>query len=197
MNTIIKSVIELDYIQYEKYLTSDEISSIVEDFEAPFGDQEKVKMVMKATPIDQLHPKYHPKAEINTRESIYQFSVDIHLMNPFDETVDAMVLQMQLKAFISYTIDENFKLYSEAKEIEAEFTKIDAYFKTRTTEKNLNDRLQFIRPFAIGYLNSILDEGIEIPIPEDYKEYIKDPRVRHFEHFLFIDAEFDYNKPKT
>lgn len=92
LNTIIKSVIELDYVQYEKYLSSDEITSIIEDFEQPFGDQDQVKMVIKATPIDQLHPMYHPKAEINTRESIYQFSVDIHIMNPFDESMDAMVL---------------------------------------------------------------------------------------------------------
>ena len=51
-------------------------------------------MVIKATPIDTLHPKYHPKAEIKSKESIYSFSVDIHIMNPYDDTVDAMVLQM-------------------------------------------------------------------------------------------------------
>jgi hypothetical protein len=90
---------------------------------------------------------------------------------------------------MSYTIDSDFKLFSEAKEIEAEFTKIEAYFKTSTTKKNLNGRLQFIRPFAIGYLNSILNEGLEIPMPSTYKDLVKDPRVRHFEHYLFIDAE--------
>ena len=92
LNTILKSVIELDYIQYEKYLTSDEITSIIEDFENPFGDCDNVKMVIKATPIDTLHPMYHPSAVINTRESIYSFSVDIHIMNPYDEKIDAMVL---------------------------------------------------------------------------------------------------------
>ena len=96
---------------------------------------------------------------------------------------------MQLKAYISYTIDNDFKLLTQAKEIEAEFTRIDAYFKTRTTKTNLNDRLQFIRPFAIGYLNSILDAGIVIPLPQNMTEYIKDPRIRHFNHYLFIDAE--------
>jgi hypothetical protein len=35
-------------------------------------------------------------------------------MNPFDDTIDAMVLQMQLKAYVSYTIDNDFKLYAEA-----------------------------------------------------------------------------------
>jgi hypothetical protein len=52
MNTLLRSVIELDYVKYEQYMTSDEIASIIEDFETPFGDYEDVKVVMKATPID-------------------------------------------------------------------------------------------------------------------------------------------------
>lgn len=154
-------------------------------------------MVIKATPIDKLHPKYHPKAEINSKESIYSFSIDIHLMNPYDSTVDAMVLQMQLKTYISYKVGNDFKVYAEALEIEAEFTEIDAYFKTRITKTNLNDRLQFIRPFAIGYINSILSKGIDIPIQSNYTQYIKDPRVMHHDHYLFIDAEVDYDAPNA
>ena len=94
VNTILRSLIELDYIEYERVLSSDEITSIIEDFEEPFGNHGEVKMIIKATPIDGLHPNYHPKAIINKKESIYSFSVDIHIMNPFDDTVDAMVLQM-------------------------------------------------------------------------------------------------------
>jgi hypothetical protein len=37
-------------------------------------------------------------------------------------------------------------------------------------------------------LNSILEEGIDIPVPHNVTEYIKDPRVRHFNHYLLIDA---------
>ena len=35
-------------------------------------------------------------------------------MNPYDDTVDAMVLQMQLKTFISYHINNNFTIIAEA-----------------------------------------------------------------------------------
>jgi hypothetical protein len=62
LNTILRSVIELDYVQYEKIMTSDEITSIIEDFEEPFGDHDGVKLILKATPIDSLHPMYHPQA---------------------------------------------------------------------------------------------------------------------------------------
>jgi hypothetical protein len=92
LNTFLRTMIDLDYIYFEKILTSDEINSIIEDFENPFGDQEEVKVIMKATPIDTLHPMYHPNAVVNAEESVYSFSVDIHIMNPFDDTVDAMIL---------------------------------------------------------------------------------------------------------
>ena len=38
LNCILTSLIKLDYLKYEKILTSDEISSIIEDFVDPFGE---------------------------------------------------------------------------------------------------------------------------------------------------------------
>ena len=52
-------------------------------------------------------------------------------MNPFDDTVDAMLIRTQITAYISYTIDSNFRLFSHAEDIEAELTELDSYFKTR------------------------------------------------------------------
>lgn len=134
MNTILRSMISLDVLDYEDYLTSDQILALIEDFEEPFGDQEEVKMMIKATPLDTIHEQYHPRVTINPEESIYEFSLDIHIMNPYDDTVDAMVLQTQIKAYISYTIDNDFMLYSHATDIEAELTELDSYFQTRATQ---------------------------------------------------------------
>jgi hypothetical protein len=62
-------------------------------------------------------------------------------MNPFDETVDAMILRIQISAFISYSISDDFKLFAYAEDIEAELTELDSYFKTRSTKHSMNDRL--------------------------------------------------------
>ena len=42
MNTILKTIIDLDYINGNKTFNSDEIQSIVPDFEQPFGTQDKI-----------------------------------------------------------------------------------------------------------------------------------------------------------
>jgi len=85
-------MIDLDKLDYEDYLTSDQILALIEDFEEPFGDQDEVLMVIKATPLDKIHERYHPKVTITPEESIYEFSLDIHIMNPFNIEIDAMVM---------------------------------------------------------------------------------------------------------
>jgi hypothetical protein len=92
MNTVLRSMIDLDKLDYEDYLTSDQILALIEDFEEPFGDQDEVLMVIKATPLDKIHERYHPKVTITPEESIYEFSLDIHIKNPFNIEIDAMVM---------------------------------------------------------------------------------------------------------
>ena len=86
-------------------------------------------------------------------------------MNPFDKTVDAMVLTCQLTASMFFEIDDNFKMSGKAEDVQIEFVNIDAFFKTLVTKEKLNSRLSVLQPIILGYVNSILDKGIEIPIP--------------------------------
>jgi hypothetical protein len=62
-------------------------------------------------------------------------------MNPLDEKWDAMVIRIQITAYISYSISDDFKLFAFAEDIDAEITNLDAYFKTRSTKGTMNDRL--------------------------------------------------------
>ena len=63
INSAMKTIIENDFFHYERNMTSDEIeSTIISDFETAFGDQDKVLIKLKATPLDGLHPNYHPRA---------------------------------------------------------------------------------------------------------------------------------------
>jgi hypothetical protein len=53
INTILKSIVELDWFLYERNMTSEEISSIlIPDFETTFGEQDKVLIKIKQTPIE-------------------------------------------------------------------------------------------------------------------------------------------------
>jgi hypothetical protein len=45
----------------------------------------------------------------------------------------------------------------------------------------------------IGFLNVKLQKGIEIPVPANVTQFIEDPRVRHFENYLFADAKVNFD----
>ena len=86
-------------------------------------------------------------------------------MNPFDKTVDAMVLTCQFTASMIFEIDNNFSLSGRAEDVQIEFVNIDAYFKTAINAKKLNGRLGVLQPIILAYINSLLVKGIDIPIP--------------------------------
>lgn len=66
--------------------------ALIDDFDESFGEIERTKMMIKATPLETIHTRYHPRVTITPEESIYEFSIDIHIMNPNDDKVDAMLM---------------------------------------------------------------------------------------------------------
>jgi len=57
--------VELDWFTYERNMTSEEISSIlIPDFEIPFGEQEKVLIKIKQTPIENQNADQYPKISL-------------------------------------------------------------------------------------------------------------------------------------
>lgn len=55
INSLLISVVELNVIKYGMNFTSDQIQSIIADFEVPFGEQDDVLMEFKATSLENLH----------------------------------------------------------------------------------------------------------------------------------------------
>jgi hypothetical protein len=47
---------------------------------------------MKASPIDELNG-YKPSVSIDIYATIFQFRGDVHIMNPFDSSIDSIVIQ--------------------------------------------------------------------------------------------------------
>ena len=58
-------------------MTGDEIATIIEDFEHFFGEHEWVKVVLKATPLDQLDDDKLPTVTLSRDESKFNFYGDI------------------------------------------------------------------------------------------------------------------------
>ena len=102
--------------------------------------------------------------EITKDEVFFKFRGDIHIKNPYDTSIDAMVLTVQLKTYVKFSVNEQFKLFCEAEWTDVEFVDMKSYFRTGATLKNLNDRLEFVAPIAVGYVNSLFVNGITLPL---------------------------------
>ena len=190
LNSVLNSFVNSKKLLYNTTITSDQVEGVIDDFFDPFGEQEEVLLIFQATPTT----KFKPKVTIDPYQTSFAFQADIHIMNPFDKTVDAMVLTCQFTASMIFEIDNNFTLSGRAEDVQIEFVNIDAYFKTAINAHKLNGRLGVLQPIILAYINSVMNKGIQIPIPQNIMDYIKQPRIRTFENYLFIDAQPDFSK---
>jgi len=51
----------------------------------------------------------------------------------------------------------------------------------------------------IAFVNKALDDGFQLPMPKNEARIVKQPRIRMFDKYLFIDAQpiYDYGSKHT
>lgn len=69
-------------------------------------------------------------------------------------------------------MNEEFKLFCEAEDVDVSFVGMKSYFKTGATLKNLNDRLKLVAPIAVGYVNNLFVDGYVLPIPQNVTQFL-------------------------
>lgn len=52
----------------------------------------------------------------------------------------------------------------------------------------MNGRVGVVHAFMIAFVNKALDDGFQLPMPQDNARIVKQPRIRMFDKYLFIDA---------
>lgn len=190
MESILVSVVENQWLTYNSSMDSDKVSIIIPDFEDTFGEQDQVKV--------QLHTNknYPPSISIDETKCEFKIECDAHFKNPFDDSIDSMIMRLELTAQVSFDVDEDFTLVGSADDVDLKVVEIEPYFRTRTNKDNINDRIGMLKIFAIGLINSQLMKGMSIPIPQNITKYIKNPTVQTFSNYIFIDTEPDFSSIK-
>mmetsp|Transcript_6694 Transcript_6694/g.10754 ORF Transcript_6694/g.10754 Transcript_6694/m.10754 type:complete len:152 (+) Transcript_6694:917-1372(+) len=141
LNSLITSLVKLDYFDFNYTVTDDELAIVLSDFTKPFGHSDEGVLVnIKATPMDEKHADYQPNVQIGEKSTNLLFRADIHVKNPFDEDIDAAVLECQVEATIEFDIDKEFMLTSKADKIKIEFKDFNPFFKTEMNLHKLNER---------------------------------------------------------
>lgn len=89
-------------------------------------------------------------------------------MNPFDNTIDAIVFSCHLKANLNFRVGDDLSLYMHADDLDANIVEMYSYFKTKASKDKINGKMNIIKTFVIGYLNLVFEKGFKIPIPNNY-----------------------------
>ena len=101
----------------------------------------------------------------------------MHVMNPFDNTMDAIVFSCHLKANLNFRVGDDLTLYMHADDLEANIVDMSSFFKTSVSKDKINDKMNLIKSFVIGFLNWVFEKGFKIPVPNNYSNCVKDPKV--------------------
>ena len=56
----------------------------------------------------------------------------------------------------------------------------EPYFLSRATTKQINSKIILIAPFISSYINNLLDKGMELPLPKNITQHIKNQKVTSY-----------------
>ena len=193
LTSFLKTIIDLKSLNYTFNVTSEQVQSVIDNFDKPFGDSQTVLMKIATTPSNESEPTVTVSHDV----SKISFEIQIHVMNPFDSSVDAVVMKAKITPSVMMSVRSDYKLYMELQEdMELQFTEAKAFFKSALNKDQLNTRINFVKPILVAFINSKLMDGIALPIPAQYKSIIKNPKVLSFDHYLTVEFEPDFTQQK-
>ena len=119
--------------------------------------------------------------------------VNLHIQNPFaDREMDAVRITIDLEATIRMNIMPDFKITGKVHDLKTKMHDFKAFFWTYATKESLDSQLSFLDPWAISYINNLLNEGLELPLPEWIITPMTKPRFKQYDGYWLFDSE-----PKT
>ncbi len=74
---------------------------------------------IKQTPIENKNQNQYPKISLKSEDSTLEFNLDMHVMNPFDNSIDAIVFSCHLKANLNFRVGDDLSLYMHADDLDA------------------------------------------------------------------------------
>ena len=74
--------------------------------------------------------------------------------------MDAVELLVEMVATMEMDIREDYKISGEVIDLVSTIKDFKTYFYSHTTQEGLDARLSFLDPWAISYLNNLLDIGL-------------------------------------
>jgi len=87
-------------------------------------------------------------------------------------------------------VDNKYHVTGKLEDIDMRVRDFKPYFLTKTTKEKLESQMQFLEKFAgQSYVNKILSEGLQIPVPDLIISTMDQPRVTAYDGYIIFDSE--------
>ena len=73
--------------------------------------------------------------------------------------------------------------------IKTEVMEYVPYFNSRSNKKGLDASLAILDPWAVSYLNNMLDQGLQMPLPDWLLAPLNKPRFKQYQGYFLFDSE--------
>ncbi|CDW85088.1 lipid-binding serum glycoprotein family protein [Stylonychia lemnae] len=190
LGKMIEAAVELDFFKY--YIanqTTDNIDSIISEFEDSFGRHDDNSILMEGIKNMTLH---RPTVKVETDKTTIEFYAEVHILNPFEKSYDVAQVDMKLTSGIKFKINSDFMITGYLDTLNMDVVQFLPFYNTTTQAKDIKTRVGFLGPLIQSYCNQKLDDGLQIPIPDSLKKYIKNQKVYNKHGYLLMDADIDF-----
>ena len=185
MQSLINASLELQWYDLNQTMNGDALNNYIKGFSIAYGDFTEIEIKIKPVAGSQ-------RVTFNSEDGLATLTclINLHVENPFaDRHMDAVTLDIELVANMRIDITPDYKVTGMVEDLTTEIIDFKPYFHSYTTEKGLSAQLAFIDPWAISYLNNLLQQGLDLPLPEWLIAPMTEPRVETYDGYILFDTE--------
>ena len=106
--------------------------------------------------------------------------------------MDVVRLSVELTAQVRMNIRPDYKISGKVEDLKTNITDFKTFFFSYATIESLTTELDMLDYWAISYMNNLLDQGLELPLPEWIIGPMTKPRFKQYNGYWPFDSE-----PKT
>lgn len=185
MQSLINASLELQWYDLNQTMNGDALNNYIKGFSVAYGDFTDIEIKIKPVAGSQ-RVTFSEKEGQATLTGL----INLHVENPFaDRHMDAVTCDIELVATMRLGVTEDYKVTGVVEDLKTEIIDFKTYFHSYTTKASLSAQLAFIDPWAVSYLNNLLEQGLDLPLPEWLIAPLTKPRVDTFDGYLMFDTE--------
>ena len=153
LDSLLNTSLTLKWYDFSDEMSTAAINNYIDHFEKAFGSKTKVKVTAKPVAGTQ-------KLSVSGSKGLTTLTglVNVHIQNPFaDREMDAVRLTVEVVAKVRINIRQDYTITGAVHDLKTNLIDFKSFFYTFATKESLSSQLEFLDPWAMSYINNLLD----------------------------------------